>query len=534
MTASLTIPKTNQSNSKQALPKVVQIDSGINERAVAFRNKLGFVPKGASKQLTELFFAGSFVSAIFLALRASLMELMPKALVGGIIRAKTNEDASNNSQQSNSSNTQTQPNIWNILKNLFSGKTKFNTPVAMDEVFLELTEYIAMYFMPTLASVGLFSRMIGKNLGIDFEFFGKPMHIYEGNLGKEVELGTLERKRLFINKENLSKLALGKSLLFAAVIGFCGALEYIVPSVRDFMTKWFLGFESFSQLLGFKDDLDDPDYKDPLKRASDNIKHGLWGMAATMAGIWGLSLFFKNKVKSPKVENFFRKFSKHLDLDSNFQLSNTPLAIILIFFAIPGYMRALRGKDEKVEVFNRIVLYSIPTIVMYKQTVLDVLTILSSLYHGAGGDVMKLFPQMSNQVKDGKRDPLDWNLLSDFKAKDKNFNPKASFLSRTLYQLKSFFSLKAEGFEYEGMITKLPSLQNMTQERRESFLNSVRVINKMPLFLAFAIGAVINFFNLQIIFNMHEEQSKKNKDSTSKEAPKSPLNDNFNFQPMPA
>ncbi|MDX1919976.1 MAG: hypothetical protein SFU25_04485 [Candidatus Caenarcaniphilales bacterium] len=497
MSSTLTIPANNQPYSNKALPRVVEIDSGINEKAVNFREKLGFLPKSISKKSTELFFVGSFVSAVFLALRASLMELMPKALVGGIIRAKSvdaNNDGSNNpnnsQNQAQQSGSSSQSTLWNILSNLFTGKTKFNVPVAMDEVFLELSEYIATYFMPTLASVGLFSRMVSKSLGIDFEFFGKPLHLYEKNLGNTVELGTLERKRLLVNKETLSKLALGKSLIFAAVVSFCGSLEFMVPAIRDFLTKWFLGYDNFSKLLGFQNELEDEEYKNPMQHAAQNIQKGLLAMSATVAGVIGLSLLFRNRMGSPKIEDFFRKFSRHLDLGEGFQLSNTPLALILTLFAIPGYMTASRGRDEATEIRNRIILYSIPTIVAYKQTVLDVLTLLSGVFHGAGKDVLKLFPVMFQQIKDGERDPLDWNVLSGFS-----------------YDKKSA--------KFSGMIAEMPALKEMNPERQKSFLNSVKIINKMPLILAFAIGAVINFLNLQIIFKMHEDQEKKNKENSS-------------------
>ncbi|MDJ0625558.1 MAG: hypothetical protein QNJ31_04235 [Candidatus Caenarcaniphilales bacterium] len=488
----LSVKATTLVHKNNSLP--AQIGDGKSEKAAQFQEKLSFLPPKHGQYLTEMLFAGSFVSAIFLAARAALMELFPKAFIGGLIRAKPTQATQNNivpfSQgggdqgSSNSLNNSQSPTLISIAQKVFSGQSQFNFPVALDESFLEIPEYFAMYFMPTIASVSVLSRAIGGMLDINFEFLGQPLHEYEKHLGKEVSVGTVQTKRLKITEAKLNKLAMGKTMLTASVVALCGALEYMVPSVRDFLTKWFLGYDDFSKLLGFDDELKDPDYANPEKRAAKNIKDALAFAFTSVTALMGLTWLLSKKIENPKMGGFFRKTSKSFDLGRNFQLSNTPLAIILLVFSIPGYLNALRGKDEKLEVINRVILYSIPTIILYKQVVLNFLTYCSGLFFGLSGDLNGLFPKMKKQISEGKRDLLNWNMLSDFQY-DKKSN------------------------EYSGMISKLPRLKTLKPEARKTFLRSVGMINKLPLILAPLIGMAINLFNLQKIFEMHQEEKKK-------------------------
>jgi hypothetical protein len=475
---SLTVPNTKSNYS------IIQLGSGVNKGAQIFKNKLSFLPKSVSSNLTDLFFAGSFMSAIFLSMRAFLMELSPKALVGGLVRAKTTDDSETNS----SDDSQNQrPTLGSIINKVVHGKASFNWPVAWDECFLELPEYFVMYFLPTLLSTGMFAKLYGGMVGVDFEAIGRPLHEYQKNIGKTVQFGTIQNKVLNVNRETIRKIALGKTALFASVVALCGAMEYVVPSFRVYLTKLFLGIDDFSKLLGFKESLNKDQDLNPMAKAALNVRNGLMLAGLTLPPIIGLTWMLNKRIASPRVESFALKAGKHFDLDASFGLSNTPLAIILTAYAIPGYLSAIRDQAEKLEVINRVILYSIPTIILYKQVVLNFFSTIAAQLFGLGKGWYKLLPQTIRLIRAGERDPLNFNFLSGF---GKN---------------------KISG-EYHGLVTKLPEVQALKPEKRQMFYKTLSLINMLPLVLAPAIGIGINLFNLQQIYDMHKKGSEKRKE----------------------
>ncbi|MDJ0626489.1 MAG: hypothetical protein QNJ31_09025 [Candidatus Caenarcaniphilales bacterium] len=465
----------------------IKIGDGRHKYADKLDKSLGFLPKEPRNYIGEVFLAGSFFGALQQSLQQILIDLLPKSLIGGAFRALPNP--SNPAVGSEDYLDQAKPTLNHIFKKLFSGHYLFNLMVALDESVVELLEYLGVYFLPTLLATSFASRAFGKITGVDFEMLGHPTHKYMKALGKDVSIGSVREKRFKMNNRLLSKIALGKVMLYALSTVFCSAITFTIPSIRTLIIEKLLGISDYSKLLGYKQKLNKDQDFDPVQNAKNIIKNGLSIAFASIPIFLGATWLLNKHIQRPGFQKFFKKASMHFDLDENFGLSRTFVAPTIMITAL-GYIAGSRDSAERLETFNRAFLWAAPAVIFYKQVITSFFAGISSIFFGVK-DIGKLYPQMLKKMKKGERDFLEWNLLKDFK-----FDPKTK--------------------QYSGMITELNGFKKLEANKKLGFLKTMRFINWwVPYLFALFVGAAVNLHNLQKIWELHQNDKKTPDEKTS-------------------
>jgi hypothetical protein len=441
--------------------------------------KLSILPAKPRNFLLEVLLTGSFLEAVHQMLQQILIDLIPKVLVGGTLRAKNSAILPNQAGVTKMHNTPDtdKPSLWKLIGKLVRGEAAFNKEVGIDETIAEVLEYVAVYFLPTLAAVSFIGRLIGRTVGTNYEFLGQPMHLYEKNLGKLGKVGRVRDKFINIDEKTLAKIGLGKTMLFATVTTFCSAISFATPSIRTFVTNWACNINNYSELLGFENNLPEDQNFDPLKNAANIIQKSLSIAFLSIPAFVGLTWILNKNLNEPFLQKFFRRTARHFDLDSPFGLSRSFVAPTIMSVAF-GYFFGSRGDSERIETWNRSVLYAAPAVIFYKQLVVNVLTFFASLPFGITKDLPKLFSTIRQQIKGGERDPLNWHLISDFKKNEA---------------------------KYKGLITESPSIKSLSESRKKTFYGLLSVIKNSPYVLAPLVGFLVNWHNFLKIFEQHQE-----------------------------
>jgi hypothetical protein len=399
----------------------------------------------ASTVLSASFFAG-----LGQCLQEALLQLVPKAASGVIIR-----------------------NSWMM---------------APYEATLEMPEWVAIYLLPTiLASV--FAQTMSRNNMFalpHYELMGKRMYELEKMEGKHIEIGTFNKKRVLIDKPLLSKLYTAKFMNFAMTAGICAAFELIIPAMRVLLFKQIFHTSDFYKISGLENkNGDDPNAgSEALRQAQINIRNALLymgiGTPALMGLTWALS---KRDYGKLHVSQAFKSTSKLFDISNRFGLSKILIAICILFAGFYTYPSVALNKAEKLEMRDRVLFFAVPCVLFFKQIVGNILAGITAKLAGVK-DALAHPSTYFNEVQVGARDIFDLGLVGLHKNKEGKF---------------------------EGRLTELPHLKRMAREnpvKHQSFLKRIYFMEHWaPYLMALVTGIGINILNFMRTIHMYDAEA---------------------------
>lgn len=422
--------------------------------------------------------AGSFGNGISQTIQEALMQLAPKAGVNGVIR---------------------QSGI-----------------VVADEAFVELGEYAAIYFLPTILGISFaqFSKKIfGKDLP-HFELMGMKIHDLEKLIdGKEHWIGTVNPVKMKVTKELVNKVGFAKATNMIAILAVTLLAEVIGTSARPILTKALFGTDDFYKVAGLSKDNKDTDGSDGVNQAKKNIFDSLKYIAMIIPAFMLLQagLAHTRLAKAP----IFKNFSRYIDLDGKFGLSRTLVALTLIPGAAWGQNTTARNLSEGIENLFRCFFLSWPAILFFKQTLGTVLSAIVGHAFGVGniiGNPLKTYWNETFGKEKGKRDLLN---LSFVDLQQEGYFPP---VTGDWKELKAIFTKEDLKRKYSGSITDpkvFPKLNKLTDKQKQRFFQLTHVAKEhAPVYgLALPVGGLIAWWNYQRTQKMYE-LDKQGKDDT--------------------
>lgn len=421
--------------------------------------------------------AGSFGNGISQTVQEALMQLAPKAGVNGVIRK--------------------------------SGI------VIADEAFVEIGEYAAIYFLPTILGISfaLFSkRLFGKSLP-HFELMGYKRHELEKLVdGEKHWIGTVNPVHTKVTKDTLSKVSFAKTMNMMSILLVTLLAEVIGTSARPILTKYIFGTDDFYKVAGLNKqghkNTDSNDGSDAVKQAKKNILDSL-KLIALIIPTFLLAQAGLARTKIARLP-FFKHFSRYIDLDNNFGLSRTLVALTLIPGAAWGQNTTARNLSEAIENLFRCFFLSWPAILFFKQTMGTLLSAIVGQAYGVGNIIRNPFKTYWDETfgkNKGKRDLLDLSFV-DIK-KEGYFPPVAGDIK----EMKALFTGKELEAKFSGSITNsdiYPKLNGLTAKEKQRFFQWVHFAKEhAPVYgLALPVGALIAWWNYQRTKRMHEADLK--------------------------
>jgi hypothetical protein len=386
-------------------------------------------------------------------------------------------------------------NMQFVSKGIINGLLIRQSPPALvDEMALEFPEYFAIYFLPTLTALAASYHFANVAKLPHNELMGMRMYDLEKQLGKSVEVGVVNKKRVLIDQLLLNRMYATKFLSFLTAGAMLGTAELFVPALRVFITKALFGTTNFYKISGLPvDDSEVNDGDQALEQGKKNIILGLTLMAMLGLGLTGAATLI-NRRSSPMVNPFVRRMSKMFDVDNKFGLTKSLISIGMIV-AIYSYTSVARNMAEVKEIINRIILFSIPAVLFYKQLFGNLSVWLFSRFSGVKGMISPVSSYFEEAwgKEHGKRDIFDLNLV-DLHQNEKGF---------------------------DGRVTELPDILKMYREdpaKCERFLKRVTFLKgKAPIWAALIIGILINFGNFLSTKSLQEQEGKTKKDDPNQD-----------------
>ncbi len=386
-------------------------------------------------------------------------------------------------------------NMQFIPKALINGVLIRQSPqLIADEAALEIPEYFVIYLLPTLIASQA-GRLFASQLGVtNPHLLSHRMYELHKNINTDFETGVLAKERIHLKENLLHKTALAKLLNFALTTGVVCALEVCVPSFRTLLTQWIFKTNNFYKISGLPTTAEeDNDGQKAVDQAWANMKGSLSFIAAFVPAILGLSWVLGKKIKNQ--DNFsapkLLRLSKSLDLGEKYGLSKTFISFCM-GTAIYAYLSVARNLAEFQEILGRIVLFSIPAVLFYKQALGNILSFANAKFMDIEENILsspKTYWKEAWGTEAGKRDIFDLNLV------DLKFDNKTGLASGRVNELASVERLKETNpVKYEKFI------------KRTMFLKS-----DAPLFAALGVGCLINLANFLVTKDLREKElaSKK-------------------------
>lgn len=359
----------------------------------------------------------------------------------------------------------------------------------IDEAGLEFPEYPTIYLVGTLIASQA-SKLFASHLGIEnHHLLSHRMYELHQNLNTEFETGVLSKQRVRLTENLLHKTALAKLLNFTLTTGVVCALEVCVPSFRTLLTQWIFKTNNFYKISGLPTTAEeDNDGQKAVDQSWANIKGSLGFIAAFVPAIFGLAWVLGKKIKNQNNFSAPRllRLSKNLDMGEKYGLSKTFISFCMAT-AIYAYLSVARNLAEFQEILGRIVFFSIPSVLAYKQVSGNGFAYANAKLMGIEENILsspKTYWKEAWGEEAGKRDIFDLNLV------DLHFDRKTGLASGSVNELPSVQKLKETNpAKYEKFI------------KRTMFLKS-----DAPLFAALGVGCLINFANFLVTQNLREKE----------------------------
>jgi len=359
----------------------------------------------------------------------------------------------------------------------------------VDEAGLEFLEYPTIYLAGTLIASQA-SKLFASHLGIEnHHLLSHRMYELHQNLNTDFETGVLAKEKVHLTENLLHKTALAKLLNFTLTTGIICALEVCVPSFRTLLTQWIFKTNNFYKISGLPTTAEeDNDGQKAVDQAWANIKGSFGFITAFVPAMFGLAWILGKKIKNQN--NFsapkLLRLSKSLDMGEKYGLSKTFISFCMVT-AIYAYLSVARNLAEFQEILGRIVFFSIPAVLAYKQVSGNGFAYTNAKFMGIEENILsspKTYWKEAWGEEAGKRDIFDLNLV------DLHFDRKTGLASGSVNELPSVQKLKETNpAKYEKFI------------KRTMFLKS-----DAPLFTALGVGCLINLANFWVTKNLREKE----------------------------
>lgn len=409
--------------------------------------------------------------AIYQIMQEITLQLIPKLITGFFKISQGTLEENKQDLGQFFANLSTHPEqFWSDLQKIGS-KTAI---IAADDMAIEAPEYAALYIGPTatgIISAKFLVDYLLKSLKIPhFELLGKRIYELEKSMGKEIEVGTLNPKKVFINQELIRNVSFAKSMNFLGVVGTVIFSEIIAAAIRPLFTNWLFKTSNFYDISGLQtDDTEKNDGTPALKQAKKNILDSLIGIVTSLGTAFGLSWIF-TKLGLHKGK-FFTEFAKRFDFNDKFGLSRILAAVSLIPSSAFGYNTVARKLLEAKDNLFRMFVISWFCILGFKPGVGNILGGSVGLANGINvvSNPFKTWYDGVVGKNAGLRDPLDINFID-------------------LYKNKSG--------EYEGKVAEMVAHKFPSLEKQKSLLKTIDFAkNKAPLyFVALPFGLFVAYF----------------------------------------
>lgn len=434
-------PNTNfkesvQNHLEATLPKKLPFKKG-------FQNTMAALPP----LLAEMLLVGSFVNGLGQSLQEALMQLIPRAGAGMVIR---------------------------------------KTPlIAVDESILELSQYLLSFILPTMIAVGL-SHPMADLTGIPHhELLGEPVYQLTEKLNKESSFGTLNKKQIKLTPEILSKVSVGKLALFGFLAFYSFCMEFVSSGLKVIAVDKLFGTSNFYTISGLNQKTAENrnEGNEAVEQAWRNIQRVLIAIPLALPLFFGLAYLGSRNSKLAK-SGFINQSSKIFDLSNHFGLPKTLMAISVLTAALFAYPSVARNEAEKLEVKYRLLFFTTPTVLFFKQVIGNLLAWLTGLAYGLG-NILAPLENYFKEVKSGLRNIFDLGLVGIQKEKDNKFS---------------------------GRLEGLDAVKELKERDYPKYVKAMKNINFMehwaPYWMALFVGVAVNWFNYLRTASLHEQENK--------------------------
>ncbi len=441
-------PKIPPGIFKQSLEEYSRATFGPNKSGFqkGFVNTFSTLPFGVA----ETVLAGGVINGLGFSLQEGLTQLVPKVGSGVLVRQS-----------------------WLI---------------GIDELIVEILQYLHYSFYPPIAGAG-FSKLIAPMFDIPhFELMGQRMHDLRKNIGQELEVGTLRKKKILITPGLVNKIGVAKLLLFGLMAGTFMAGEVMLPSIKVLLMKKIFHTSDFYTISGLQSQRDEVEGSGQaaIDTAKNNIKNAILYILTSVPFFLGLSKLLSLK-KNWGNNRFINGAANVFQLGSKFDLSKALIACGVLTAGLYGYPSVARNDAETSEVRNRILRFTVPTVLFFKQFVGDLLTWVTGRALGFK-NFMSSPVEWWNEVKIGRREflELDFVGLDIDRARKHSSDP------------------------YIGRLTELPQFQKLKQENPQKYLNTLKTLHFMnhraPYLMALFTGIGVGILNFLNTMSMHKKE----------------------------
>ncbi|MDX1920548.1 MAG: hypothetical protein SFU25_07450 [Candidatus Caenarcaniphilales bacterium] len=410
--------------------------------------------------LVEMLIVGSFINGLGQSLQEALMQLIPRAGAGMVIR---------------------------------------KTPlIAVDESILELSEYLLAFIMPTVIAVGLSKPLMSLLNVPHYELFGQTVHELEAKQNTTFEIGTLNKAQVKLTPEILGRISVGKLAMFGflAIYAFC--MEFISAGLKVIAMDKIFGTTNFYTISGLnqKTEENSNEGDHALKQAWINIKRVMIALPLVLPLCFGLA-YLGGKNKGFAQSKFVNQASKILDMSKNFGLPKTLLATSVLTAGLFAYPSVARNKAERLEVTHRVVYFVAPVTILFKQIIGNILAWITGMAYGLG-NILAPIDNYFSEVKSGERNIFDLGLVGIHAGKDGNYSGR-------LEKLSSVRELKEKDLnKYTKVMKSISFMEHWA-----------------PYWMALVVGIGINWLNYLRTSLLHQQESGQNNSSSGESNPAS-------------
>jgi hypothetical protein len=405
-------------------------------------------------RLPEIFLVCDFANGLGQSLQEALMQLLPRAGAGMIIR---------------------------------------KTPlIGIEETVLELAEYLLSFILlsPFAASI---SKPLARSVGIPhYELLGMPAYQIHEKLGQQIEVGTLNKTKVKLDKELIQRISVGKLGLFAMLAAYCFAMEFVSSSLKVISMNGLFHTCNFYTISGLTQGNHEESLEgeEALAKAWSNLKKVFLFLPVAVGGLFGLTALIS---KSSGVRNSrsVASLARIFDMSAKFGLPKTLLAVSVLTAGFFAYPSVARNAAEKLEIKHRVIEFAAPTVLFFKQVVGNILAWLAGQAMGLG-NVLSPVNSYFAEVKTGKRNIFDLGLVDLEHDKEQGFS---------------------------GKITDLPKLSGKAPEVIEKQLKTIHFMaHRAPYWIALLAGIGVNWLNYLNTSRMHSEENGKEESTSARQS----------------